>query len=120
MRRLLPLLLALTMSAPAAAIDPPYQPEMERLAEVMGSLYFLQPLCQKDGAEDWRAQMASLIDLDQPDDDRRQRLTGAFNTGYESYARLHRSCTESARQALMRLLAEAERVARDIATRFAE
>ena len=119
MRRLLPLLLALILSGPAAAIDPPYQPEMERLAEIMGSLYFLQPLCQA-GSEDWRAQMADLITLDQPDDDRRQRLTGAFNSGYESYARLHRSCTESARQALMRLLAEAERVARDIASRFAE
>jgi uncharacterized protein (TIGR02301 family) len=107
------------MSAPAMAIDPPYQPEMERLAEVMGSLYFLQPLCEA-GTEDWRAQMASLIELDQPDDDRRQRLTGAFNAGYESYARLHRTCTESARQALTRLLVEAERVARDIATRFAE
>lgn len=119
MRALLPLLLALTMSAPASAIDPPYQPEMERLATVMGSLYFLQPLCQS-GTADWRAQMAALIELDQPDDDRRQRLTGAFNDGYQSYARLHRTCTESARQALVRLLAEAERVARDIASRFAE
>lgn len=119
MRRLLPLLLALMLSSPAAAIDPPYQPEMERLAEILGSLYFLQPLCQ-EGTADWRAEMADLIALDQPDDDRRQRLAGAFNSGYESYARLHRSCTDSARQALMRLLAEAERVARDIANRFAE
>jgi uncharacterized protein (TIGR02301 family) len=119
MRRLLPYLLALLLSSPVVAIDPPYQPEMERLAEIMGSLYFLQPLCQA-GTEDWRAQMAELIALDQPDDDRRQRLTGAFNSGYESYARLHRSCTASARAALMRLLAEAERVARGIAERFAE
>jgi uncharacterized protein (TIGR02301 family) len=92
---------------------------MERLAEILGSLYFLQPLCDK-GTQDWRAEMADLIALDEPDDDRRQRLTGAFNGGYEAYARLHRACTGAARAALTRLLIEAETVARDIHARFAE
>ena len=107
------------MAAPVQAIDPPYEPDMERLASVLGSLYFLQPLCRQ-GTEDWRAQMAALISLDAPDEDRRQRLAGAFNDGYSAYARLHRTCTDSAKQALRRLLGEAERVARDIHTRFAE
>jgi len=92
---------------------------MERLAEVMGSLYFLQPLCQP-GDEDWRAQMAELIDLDLPDEDRRQRLAGAFNGGYSDYARLYRICTVSAAEALNRLLAEAEKTAREIHSRYAE
>jgi uncharacterized protein (TIGR02301 family) len=104
---------------PALAIDPPYEPQMERLAEIMGSLYFLQPLCQA-GTEDWRAQMAELIELDEPDEDRRQRLAGAFNVGYTAYSRSHRACTPAAREALARLLSEAERTARDIHTRFAE
>ena len=34
------LLLALG-TAPSLAIDPPYQKQMERLSEIMGSLYFL-------------------------------------------------------------------------------
>ena len=106
-------------AAPALAIDPPYQRQMERLAEIMGSLYFLQPLCQP-GVEDWRAQMDQLITLDQPDDDRRQRLAGAFNAGYTNYARLYRQCTVSANEALTRLLVEAEEVARDIHSRYAE
>lgn len=106
-------------SAPAMAIDPLYQREMERLAEIMGSLYFLQPLCDA-GTTDWREQMGELIDLDQPDDDRRQRLAGAFNGGYTAYARFHRACTPAAREALARLLSEAEKTARDIHTRFAE
>lgn len=110
------LLLAIT---PAQAIDPPYEPEMERLAEILGSLYFLQPLC-RGGTVDWRAEMADLIALDEPDEDRSQRLAGAFNDGYEAYARLHRACTDSAHAALTRLLVEAERLARDIHTRFAE
>lgn len=106
-------------AGPAFAIDPPYQRQMERLAEIMGSLYFLQPLCNA-GNEDWRAQMADLITLDEPDEDRRQRLAGAFNSGYTAYSRFHRACTPAAREALTRLLVEAERTARDIHTRFAE
>jgi uncharacterized protein (TIGR02301 family) len=116
--RVLTILLALS-AGPAWAIDPPYQRQMERLAEIMGSLYFLQPLCQA-GTTDWRAQMADLIALDEPDEDRRQRLAGAFNGGYTAFARFHRACTPAAREALTRLLVEAERTARDIHTRFAE
>ncbi|HEV2514847.1 MAG TPA: TIGR02301 family protein [Devosia sp.] len=106
--------------APARAIDPPYQAEMERLSEILGSLYFLNPLCKPDARSDWRSEMADLIALDEPDDDRRQRLSGAFNSGYEAYARLYRVCTVSAEQAMSRLLVEAEKTARDIHSRYAE
>lgn len=119
LRLLLAVLLLVPATVPALAIDPPYQRQMERLAEIMGSLYFLQPLCTS-ASEDWRAQMGELINLDEPDEDRRQRLAGAFNVGYTAYARFHRACTPSAREALTRLLSEAERTARDIHTRFAE
>ena len=104
---------------PALAVDPPYEPQMERLAEVLGSLYFLNPLC-KPGATDWRQQLADLVRLDQPDDDRQQRLYGAFNQGYQAYSRLYRSCTTSAQEALGRLLIEAGTTARDIHTHYAE
>lgn len=118
--RLLATLLVLALGAsPALAIDPPYQRQMERLAEIMGSLYFLQPLCQAN-PEDWRTQMSDLIALDEPDEDRRQRLAGAFNSGYTAFARFHRACTPAAKEALTRLLTEAEKTARDIHTRFAE
>lgn len=106
--------------APALAVDPPYQPEMERLSEILGSLYFLEPLCRPEAGSDWRRQMSDLIELDQPDDDRRQRLAGSFNAGYEAYARLYRVCTVSAEQAMSRLLVEAEKTARDIHSRYAE
>ncbi|MBD8065446.1 TIGR02301 family protein [Devosia sp. PTR5] len=114
-----PLLLALCCATPALAIDPPYQKQMERLSEVMGSLYYLEPLCQA-GSDDWRAEMADLIALDEPDEDRRQRLAGAFNGGYEAFARFHHTCTPASREALTRLLQEAEKLAREIHTRFAE
>ncbi|MDF2983271.1 MAG: hypothetical protein K0Q69_3043 [Devosia sp.] len=114
-------LIALLLAAtPARAIDPPYQAEMERLSEILGSLYFLNPLCKPSASSDWRGEMADLIALDEPDDDRKQRLTGAFNAGYEAYARLYRVCTVSAEQAMSRLLVEAEKTARDIHSRYAE
>jgi uncharacterized protein (TIGR02301 family) len=105
--------------SPALAIDPPYQRSMERLSEIMGSLYFLQPLCQASHT-DWRAEMDDLITLDEPDEDRRQRLAGAFNGGYTAFARFHRACTPAAQEAIIRLLVEAERISGDIKTRYAE
>ena len=120
-RPLVAAMIALLLAAsPARAIDPPYQQEMERLSEILGSLYFLNPLCKPEAKSDWRGEMADLISLDEPDDDRRQRLTGAFNAGFEAYARLYRVCTVSAQQALSRLLVEAEKTARDIHSRYAE
>ena len=113
------LVLAAGFSTGAVAVDPPYQSDMERLAGILGSLYFLQPLCQP-GEEDWRTQMAELIALDEPDEDRRQRLAGAFNEGYVAYARLYRLCTVSAEEALTRLLVDAARIAREIHARYGE
>ena len=107
------------MPAQAMAIDPPYQQDMQRLSEILGSLYMLSPLCG-DVSTDWRGQMADLIALDEPDEDRRARLAGAFNSGYEAYARFHRTCTPSAEAAITRLLTEGEGLARDIHQRYAE
>jgi uncharacterized protein (TIGR02301 family) len=117
----LPLILLLfaLSGAPALAVDPPYQQEMERLAEVMGSLYFLDPLCEGSDT-DWRAQMQDLIVADEPDEDRRERLAGAFNSGYAAYSRFYRSCTSSAHEALGRLLEEAQQTARDIHAHYAD
>jgi uncharacterized protein (TIGR02301 family) len=103
----------------ALAIDPPYQGQMERLSEILGSLYMLTPMCG-DQTTDWRGQMAELIALDEPDEDRRARLAGAFNAGYEAYARFYRSCTPSAEVAIRRLLTEGDTLARDIHQRYAE
>ncbi len=104
---------------PALAVDPLYQPQMQRLLHLVGSLYFLQPLCGFE-QQDWRGHAAELINLDQPSDDRRQRLIGSFNEGYEAYARLYRDCTEAAKAAQSRLLIEADDLSREIHSRYAE
>ena len=111
--------LALLPAGRAAAIDPLYQEDMRRLVEIMGSLYFLDPLCGEATA-DWRTEAAELIVLDAPDPDREQRLYGAFNAGYESYARNYRFCTLAARESMLRLFDEARERSESIRTRFAE
>ena len=121
MRRLVAIAIIVlsALPAPALAVDPPYEGQMEKLAQMLGSLYFLNPLC-RTGAVDWRQQMSDLVRLDQADDDRTQRLYGAFNAGYVAYSRLYRTCTPSAEEALARLLIEAEANARDIHAHYAE
>ncbi len=113
------LVLALVSVERANAVDPLYQNDMSRLVEIMGSLYFLDPLCAQS-ATDWREEAADLIRRDAPDPDREQRLYGAFNQGYQSYARLYRFCTLAAREAMLRLIEEAETTADGIHSRFAE
>lgn len=110
---------ALALPFPALAVDPPYQAQMERLAEILGSLYILAPMCGHTEI-DWRDQVAELIALDEPDADRRARLVGAFNAGYEAYARFYRGCTPSADAAIVLLLEEGDTLARDIHARYAE
>jgi len=105
--------------APALAVDQPYEPEMEHLAQTLGSLYFLNPLCNA-ASTDWRDQMSDLITKDEPDPDRQGRLYGAFNAGYTAYSRLYRTCTPSAQDALARLLLDAESTARDIHQHYSE
>lgn len=111
--------LLLLAASPARAVDPLYEPELEHLSETLGSLYFLTPLCQQ-GNTDWRVEMSELIAMENPDDDRKQRLAGAFNDGYQAFARLYHSCTDSARTAMNRLLSDAEDTARDIHAHYSE
>jgi uncharacterized protein (TIGR02301 family) len=123
MRRVILILTAIFTLAgttlPGLAVDPPYQAQLERLTKVMGSLHYLHPLCGHEEI-DWRLQAADLIDLDQPDEDRRSRLVGAFNDGYRDFARLHQRCGAAEMLALERFLTEAETLSREIHARFAE
>jgi predicted secreted protein len=66
---LLSLILALTFLSltiiPSKAIDPQYQNQMQRLTQILGSLYFLQPLCGYT-ENNWHDEVNNLIELDKP------------------------------------------------------
>ncbi|WP_131833489.1 TIGR02301 family protein [Ancylobacter aquaticus] len=124
-----PLLLALLLASlalaprPAAAQStqggaPPYEAELLHLAEILGALHYLRPLCGAAEATRWRDEMQGMLDIEAPSGDRRGQLTGAFNTGYESYRQVYRVCTPSAELASQRYLETGAKLARDVATRY--
>ena len=96
----------------------PYEPQMLRLAEVLGVLSYLRDLCEAGDAVQWRAQMAALLEEEGVNLKRKERLAGAFNQGFQGYELSYRSCTPNARLVMARAMSEGERLTRDLASRF--
>jgi uncharacterized protein (TIGR02301 family) len=97
---------------------PAYEGEMARLAEILGALHYLRPLCgAKDGSR-WRSEMQGLIESEQPPAERRDRMIASFNRSYVAYEQTYRNCTPAADLAIRRFLDEGARLSREIATRY--
>lgn len=115
-------LLVLFGAAPARAQNeggtPPYEGELMRLAEILGALHYIRPLCGAAEETRWRDEMAALLQAEAPSEARRGQLIGAFNLGYESYKQVYRSCTPSAELASQRYLEAGAKLSRDIAARY--
>ncbi|MEE1654707.1 TIGR02301 family protein [Microvirga sp. CF3062] len=106
---------------PAPVVEPPpapYEKELLRLAEIMGGLAMLRPLCSAPDASEWSRRMQILLETEGTTPGRRERLAGAYNKGYQAYALTYRVCTPSAQEASVRFLAEGEQVARSITGRY--
>lgn len=97
---------------------PPYEPQMIRLAELLGALHHLRTVCKEKDADLWRDRLAALIEADAPTQERRDRLAGAFNSSFRTWARSYRSCTPAARTASRMFLAETAKIAGDVRARF--
>ena len=89
-----------------------------RLAELLGALHHLRTVCQEADANQWRDRMAALIEAEAPAPDRRDRIAGAFNASFRTWARSYRACTPSARAASRMFLAEASKIATDVKARY--
>jgi uncharacterized protein (TIGR02301 family) len=98
---------------------PPYEGEMARLAEILGALHYLHPLCGAAVGNRWRSEMDGLIQAEQPADERRGRLIANFNRGYFTFEQTYRTCTAAAGLAIDRFLTEGARLSHEIATRYA-
>lgn len=97
---------------------PAYEGEMARLAEILGALHYLRPLCgAKDGSR-WRSEMQRLIETEQPPPERRDRMIASFNRSYVAYEQTYRNCTPAADLAIRRFLDEGAKLSREIATRY--
>lgn len=104
-------------SAPAASA--PYDGDLQRLAEILGSLQYLRTVCGAKEGDKWRNEMQSLIDAEAPSGDRRKRIIARFNSGYRGFEQIYRTCTPAADLAIRRYLDEGAKIARDITARYA-
>ncbi len=139
MRRLLLLSLLMAVAMPAlaqqrrpapapaplpkeeAAPEPPpaaYEPDLLRLAEVIGTLSYMTALCTQPGSDSWPQRITQLIEAEGSTVQRRERLAGAYNRGYLGHQSTHRACTDRSRQIIDRMLQQGQRLTREISTRY--
>ncbi len=114
---------AAASSGSAGSNEPPapiYEEKLLRLSEILGSLSFLRDLCGDSDGSDWRAEMTSLLAAEDPPPQRRARLIGRFNHGFETYNAVYRTCTPSARLAIEKYLAEGQSLASDVRGRYSQ
>ncbi len=114
-----------SLPAPAAAPPPapverppPYEPQLLRLAEMMGALAYLRDLCGAGDGVKFRDKMAALLGADEVGDSQRDLLAGAYNKGFHDYATTYRVCTPAADEVVARYLTETARLAADVASRY--
>ncbi len=103
------------------APEPPpaiYEPELLRLAEILGALGYLTSLCETKGGDPWRQRMTQLIEAEGTTPQRRDRLAGAWNRGYLGHQPAHRVCTERVREAIDRFIDQGQRLTRELAGRY--
>lgn len=103
---------------PATAEDPPYDDQLMRLAEILGALHHLRPLCGAAEDQVWREQMTALIDAEQPSEDRRKKLADRFNRSYRGLAETHRVCSPAARTLIERYTLEGAALAQEVVVRW--
>jgi uncharacterized protein (TIGR02301 family) len=97
---------------------PPYEPQLLRLAELMGALFYLRDLCHAGDGDAFRDKMAKLLEAEAHSEERKATLAGAFNRGFGDYALTYRKCTPSAAEVIAHYLEESGRIARDVAGRY--
>jgi len=97
----------------------PYDDKLARLAEILGSVHYLRTLCKAPGADEWRTDMQQLLDSEtNGEQQRKEKLTAAFNRGYRAFASVYADCTQAAIVAEERYRNEGATLATEITSRF--
>jgi uncharacterized protein (TIGR02301 family) len=120
------LAIALTATALAFAALParaqvsaaPYDGDLQRLAEILGSLHYLRGVCNANDGQKWRNEMQALIDAEAPPGDRRNKLIASYNRGYRGFQQTYRTCTPAADLVIRRYLEEGAKISREITARY--
>ena len=110
-------LCVLMLSTPMRAENVPYEKQLLRLSEILGSVHYLRNLCgEKDGG--WRDQMETLLEAENPEPARRARMVASFNRGYRTFGSIYKTCTESATEAIARYMKEGEALTKEVVVRY--
>ena len=105
--------------APVGPVETkPYDPQLMRLAEILGALTYLRDLCGSGDADQWRVRMQTLLDAEGTPAARKDRLAGAYNRGIEGYSLSYRICTANARAVIERFLEEGSQIAKAVENRY--
>src|SRR3954452_9798798 len=116
------ILISACLCGPAARAQDaaaPFDGDLQRLAEILGSLHYLRGICGSNEGAKWRNQMQALIDAETPSGDRRTRMIAGFNRGYNGYQQTSRSCTPAATVAIRRYIEEGAKISRVRTARYA-
>jgi uncharacterized protein (TIGR02301 family) len=108
-------------NSPAPAAEeppPPYDPELTRLAEILGALTYLDEICASNPSGDWRAKMQALLEAEAKTAARKERLAGSYNRGFRDYERSYHACTQNAQTVISRFLAEGGKIAHEVVNRY--
>jgi uncharacterized protein (TIGR02301 family) len=90
--------------------DRPYDAQLFRLAEILGTLHYLRELCGANEGQVWREHMRELAASEGTSALRRAKLVESFNRGYRDYSRTYRSCTQPAIVAIQRYMEQASAI----------
>jgi uncharacterized protein (TIGR02301 family) len=115
------LVTAMCGALPAHAQDgaAPFDADLQRLAEILGTLHYLRGICGANEGAKWRNEMQALIDAETPSGDRRTRMIAGFNRGYNGFQQTYRVCTPAANVAIRRYIEEGAKISRDLTARYA-
>jgi uncharacterized protein (TIGR02301 family) len=107
--------------APVRAQDAaaPFDGDLQRLAEILGTLHYLRGICGNNDGNKWRNQMQALVDAETPTGERRTRMIAGFNRGYNGFQQTYRTCTPAALVAIRRYVDEGAKISRDLTARYA-
>ena len=108
-------------AAPVRAQDgaAPFDGDLQRLAEILGTLHYLRGICGNNEGGKWRNQMQALVDAETPSGERRARMIAGFNRGYNGFQQTYRTCTPAALVAIRRYIDEGSKISRDLTARYA-
>lgn len=106
--------------AAAESALPPYEPELLRLAEILGAVHYLRGLCGADEGQTWRSLMQQLIDAENPTSERRAGLVERFNRGYRGFEQTYHACNDTALWVIDTYMSEGADIAQRIASRYGE